>query len=96
MNDEECETTFRSEKNIMKSCTQTTSFMYMAAWLRDEESDAAITTSGLAVWINGNVLLSIGRELRAWIAEGGDATSHDGVLGISPPMSFRIQSGVIA
>jgi hypothetical protein len=42
--------------------------MYKTAWLRDEESGAAITTSRLAVWINGNVLLSIGRELRAWIA----------------------------
>lgn len=30
--------------------------MYTAAWPRDEESGAAITTSRLAVWINGNCL----------------------------------------
>lgn len=63
-----------NKKKHCESCKQITSFMYMAAWLRDEESGAAITTSRLAVWINGSVLLSIGRELRAWIAGGGDAT----------------------
>lgn len=68
--------------------------MYMPTWLRDEESDAAITTSRLAVWINGSVLLLIGRELRAWMAGRGDATWDDGVLGISPPMSFRLQDPV--
>ena len=72
--DEEVKTTLDNEKKHYESCRQITSFMYTAAWLQDEESGAAITTSRLAVWINGNVLLSIGRELRAWIAGGGDAT----------------------
>lgn len=63
-----------NKKNIARAASRSLASCTWPHGYENEESGAAITTSRLAVWINGSVLLSIGRELRAWIAGGGDAT----------------------